>query len=116
MLGSAARSSGRLVAMSKFKTSAKARTAIPFELDEVKYTFRPPKSAAMVMPLLEGEGLNDTSVVRAGLDWLREGLEDEQYAALVNRLKDPKDDFDLPDLEDIIEYLVEQAANDRPIL
>lgn len=99
----------------KFKTAAKARTAIEFELDEVKYTFRPPKSAAMVMPLLEG-GADDMSVVRAGLDWLREGLDDDQYTTIANRLKDPKDDFDLAEFEEIIDFLVEQAANDRPIL
>lgn len=101
--------------MSKFTTAAKARTAIEFELDEVKYTFTPPKSAAMMMPLLEGSN-DDMGVVRAGLDWMKQGLDDEQYAAIVNRLKDPKDDFDLEDFEAITEWLVEQVSNERPIL
>lgn len=99
----------------KFKTAAKARTAIEFELDEVSYTFTPPKSAAMVMPLLDG-GAGDAVVVKAGLDWLRDGLADGQYEALVSRLKDPKDDYDLPDLEELLEWLVEEVANQRPIL
>ena len=101
--------------MSKFTTAAKARTAIEFELDEVKFTFTPPKQAAMIMPVLEGSG-GDVAMVKAGLDWLRDGLADDQYAVITSRLKDPKDDFDLEDFEAIIEWLVEQVANDRPIL
>lgn len=104
------------MAMSKkFKTAAKARTAIEFDLDEVSYKFIPPKSAAMIMPMLDGDG-GDMAVVQAGLGWLKDGLSDEQYATLTGRLRDPKDDFDLDDLQEIVEYLVEQAANDRPIL
>lgn len=99
----------------KFKTAAKARTAIEFELDEVSYTFTPPKSAAMIMPLLDGEG-GDVAVIKAGLGWLKDGLSEDQYRLLANRLNDPKDDFDLDEFQEIIEYLVEQAANDRPIL
>lgn len=99
----------------KFTTAAKARTAIEFELDEVMFKFTPPKSAASVMPLLEESG-DEMSLVRAGFDWLKDGLADDQYAILVNRMKDPADDFDLPDLEEIIEYLMEQVSNDRPIL
>lgn len=99
----------------KFTTAAKARTAIEFELDEVLFTFKPPKTAAMVLPVLEG-GADEVSVVKAGLDWLKEGLDEGQYAAIVARLKDPKDDYDLDEFQDLIEWLVEQVGNDRPIL
>lgn len=99
----------------KFTTAAKARTAIEFELDEVEYKFTPPKSAAMIMPIMEG-GDNEMAVVRAGLDWLKQGLHEDQYAILVSRLKDPKDDYDLEDFQDLVEWLVETVGNDRPIL
>lgn len=99
----------------KFTTSAKARTAIDFEIDEVPFKFTPPKSAAMIMPVLDGGG-DDMSFIRAGLDWIKEGLEDDKYALLVDRLKDPKDDYDIEEFQDLIEWLVEMAAADRPIL
>lgn len=100
----------------KFTTAAKARTAIEFELDEVKYKFTPPKSAAMIMPMLEGDG-DEMAVVRAGLDWLKAGLHEEQYDTIVGRLKDPEDDYDLDEFQELIEWLMEQkAAGDRPIL
>lgn len=100
----------------KFTTAAKARTAIEFELDEVKFKFTPPKEAAMIMPILEGGG-DEMAIVRAGLDWLKAGLHEDQYAIIVARLKDSEDDYDLSDFQDLIEYLIEaKAAGDRPIL
>jgi hypothetical protein len=99
----------------KFTTAAKARTAIEFELDEVLFKFTPPKQAAMIMPILDG-GNDEMAVVRAGLGWLEEGLADEQYGVIVQRLKDPKDDYDLDDFQELIEWLIEQVGNDRPIL
>jgi hypothetical protein len=41
---------------------------------------------------------------------------DEQYGVIVQRLKDPKDDYDLDDFQELIEWLIEQVGNDRPIL
>lgn len=101
--------------MSKFTTAAKARTAVEFELDEVKFTFTPPKQAAMIMPILEN-GTNEYAVIEAGLNWFRDGLPEDQHAIIVARLKDPKDDFDLEDFQDIIEWLVGQVSGERPIL
>lgn len=98
--------------MSKFTTAAKARTAITFELDGDEFTFTPPKQASMILPMLDGE--DDLAVVRAGLHWLGDGLDEKQNEYLMNRLKDPKDDFDLPDLQPVIEWLIEEAAGERP--
>lgn len=99
--------------MSKFTTTAKVRTAIVFELDGDEFKFTPPKQASMIMSMLDGEA-DDLTVVRAGLHWLGDGLDEQQNEYLMNRLRDPKDDFDITDLQPVIEWLITESSDQTP--
>lgn len=89
-----------------FKTAKKNRPPIEFTLDGHTYTFKPPKIARAVMPVFDGVA----SDMKAGLDWLGDGLSEEDNKVLLDRLRDPKDDFDFDDLEPIIEQLVQEMT------
>jgi hypothetical protein len=95
-------------------TTAKRRTKpIVFDLDGDTYHFTAPKTAGMVLTVIDNGEAGDANspfAAKATLDWLSQGLPDEENARLIERLRDPKDDFDFPDLGPIIEYLVEQAT------
>lgn len=92
----------------EFTTSAKRKKPIEFTLDGTEYQFTPPKQAGMVLDFLEtGDELG------AMMDWVNEGLGEEQAAAIEARLKDPDDDFDFEELTNISRWLVEEATG-RP--
>ena len=94
-------------------TTAKRRTKpVEFDLDEHTYHFTPPKTAGMVLDVItDGAGdVNSPAAAKAALDWLSNGLPEEENARLISRLRDPDDDFDFPDLGPIIEFLVEEAT------
>lgn len=96
-------------------TTAKRRTEpIKFTLDGDEYTFVPPKTASMLLPVLDVESNDrDSAYVKAALDWLENGLPTEQAAKLESRLRDPEDDLDIDTLDSIIQKLAEEAAG-RP--
>jgi|GEM_PF-1575275 len=96
-----------------FTTAARRTEPIKFELDDREILFRPPKMAMMVVGLFEDDGDGETKPAKATMDWFAEGLSDEDEDWIIGRLKDPADDFDFPDLTEVIKWLVSKASG-RP--
>jgi hypothetical protein len=96
----------------EFTTAKRREKAITFRIDGDDYAFTPPKQAPLLLDFLSG-GTTDTEQTRAAFDWLGEGLPDDQEERLIARLRDPKDDFDLPNLKVILDWLTEQVGG-RP--
>lgn len=96
----------------QFTTAKRRSKPIEFELDGEAYHFTAPKTAGMVLDVLShGAGdPNSPAAAKATLDWMSQGLPEEENARLIERLRDPKDDFDFADLGPIIEFLVEEAT------
>lgn len=90
-----------------FTSAKRSKKPIKFTLDGDEYSFTPPKQAGMAMPFLDDSGSNELKVV---MDWLGDGLPEDQVARLITRLKDPEDDFDIPTLKDVIKGLVEKVT------
>jgi hypothetical protein len=91
-----------------FTTATRNKKPIPFVLDGTTYEFTPPKQTAIFLELMNGG--NGAAITKKAFDWLSDGLPEEQNDKLVERLRDPNDDFDLPDLRKILEKLQEAAA------
>lgn len=67
-------------------------------------------------PILLAGGSNDAgSATRIYLDWMGAGLSDEDGQWILDRLLDPEDDFDLPDVTQVIFGLLEEITG-RPIV
>jgi hypothetical protein len=94
-----------------FTTSAKTRKVIPFTLDGEEYHFTPSKIAGIVLPVM-ADG-SELEVFKGMFDWIGNGLPDEEEARLEERLKDPDDDLDVPDLVEVFQGLVAAMAG-RP--
>lgn len=93
--------------------------AISFTIDGEAFSFKPPKTAALVLPILsinfdDLEDPKNLTAIKERYDWLSAGLSDEQAARVEEKLRDPKDDFDLDDLNAVIDGLVTAAAARRP--
>jgi hypothetical protein len=89
-----------------FTTAKRRAKPITFTLDDEDYVFTPPKRAGAVVDLvLSGEGVDELAATRAAFDWLSRGLPEEQNDRIVERLKDPEDDFDIENLEDLLQWL-----------
>ena len=103
--------------MKEFTTSQRDRPTVEFVLDGETFTFEAPKRAELIMSVVSTVGLNkastDTDSVRDLLNWLGEGLGEEQAEKIISRLQDPKDDFDLDQVNEIARYLLGQTSN-RP--
>jgi len=93
-----------------FTTAAKRAEPILFILDGEEYKFVPQKLAPVALAQLESD---TQSQMKSMLDWLGNGLGEEQSGRILNRLKDPNDDLDLVQLTKIISGLVEVQAG-RP--
>jgi hypothetical protein len=79
--------------------------------DDHVYNFDPPKSAVMLMPVLEqGDGNGGVAMTKSTFDWLGQGLSQEDNDRILNRLKDPKDDLDIDTLSTVIEALSSRVA------
>jgi hypothetical protein len=100
-----------------FETKQRERKVTEFELDGETFTFTHPKKASLIMSVVEEGGLDknttDSDSIRDLLNWLGEGLSEEQGDKILARLRDPQDDFDLPDVNDIARHLLAQTSN-RP--
>ena len=81
--------------------------------DDHEYSFKPPKTALMLMPILDGSDEGGMGMTKATLNWLGEGLTEDENQRILKRLKDPKDDLDLEHLTDVIKALSERVAG-RP--
>jgi hypothetical protein len=74
---------------------------IEFSLDGVEYHFTAPKTV----------GLFATSnTTKDFLNWLGEGLPDEEGKIIADRLADPDDTLDLDQINEIARYLMGQIA------
>lgn len=96
--------------MKAFTTPERNREPIKFELDEREVRFRPPKTAGIIVGMFEDDGDNEVRPAKAAMDWFADGLSDEDEDWIIGRLKDPEDSFDLPDLTEIIKWLVGKAT------
>jgi len=96
----------------QFTTAKRHAKPIEFDLDGETFHFTAPKTAGMVLDVIaDGAGdANSPAAAKAALDWLSQGLPEKENARLIERLRDPGDDFDFADLAPIIEFLVEEAA------
>lgn len=94
-----------------FTTAKRNAKPIVFTIDGDEYTFTPPKKAEIFLDVIDGGG--EISVTKKTFDWLGEGLGEEQTEKVIARLKNPKDDFDIENIEAIIEWLQEKTAG-RP--
>jgi hypothetical protein len=83
-------------------------------VDDHVYSFDPPKSAVMLMPVLEnGDGNGGIAMTKATFDWLGQGMSKEDNDRILARLKDPKDDLDVDTLSNVVEALSSKVAG-RP--
>lgn len=97
-----------------FTTAKRRAKPITFTLDGEDYEFTPPKRAAAVVDLvLSGQEANGLATTRVAFDWISAGLPEEQNDRLVERLKDPEDDFDIENLENLLEWLRKRSEG-RP--
>lgn len=103
------------MATKTFTSGSKPRKPLTFALDDRTFTFTPPKLAGMVLDLLDGSDDEEASnnAAQAAFDWLSDGLPEEESELLVARLRDPDDPLDLPDVVEIIRWLLGKVA-DRP--
>lgn len=103
--------------MKSFQTTEKEAKVIPFELDGRQMVFTTPKRAGLIASVVANVGLDgrnlDTDSTKDLLNWIGEGLSEEDAAHLLERLQDPDDDFDLMDVNEIAKYLLGQSTN-RP--
>lgn len=94
-------------------TTAKRRTEpIAFELDGREILYTPQKMAGSILPMLDEEA-DEASSLRAEIKWFEDGLEEDDAQWIEDRLRDPDDDFDMSDLSAIIKALFRQV-NGRP--
>lgn len=93
----------------EFTTAKRRREPITFTLDGDEYTFTPVKTAGAVLGVVhDGE-----DELKALFDWFDEGLSEEDSQRIENRLRDPDDDLDIPDVANVIRALLEKVSG-RP--
>lgn len=100
----------------EFTVAKRRREAVTFKLgDDHVYTFTPPKSAVMMMPLINPEEGEDTglAITKSTFDWLGDGLSEEDNQRIQARLKDPEDDLDVDTLSEVVAGLSEKVGG-RP--
>lgn len=76
------------------------------------YSFQPPKQAAMFLPVITSGG-SDSALITGPIQWLTEGLSEEDTERIMDRLRDPEDDLDFEFLQGVINQLVAQSSK-RP--
>lgn len=98
-----------------YKTAKRKSGPIEFSIDGDDYVFTPPKTASMMLPVIEQDDTDDMGLMalKVQYDWIEAGLPEEQAERIKSRLKNPKDDFDSSDLENISKWIMKQI-NGRP--
>ena len=114
-----------------FTPAARTRKTIEFDIplgdgETETYHFDPPKIAGAMMPVLdpgsapssddddeEMGGAGRVSMTQATWAWLRKGLPDEEYQRLIDRMHDEDDDLDVPDVAQVVRWLMTQVTG-RP--
>lgn len=88
------------------RTQARSAEPIVFHIDDDEFKFTPPKLGPMMMALLdEADTLEMTR--RMFNDWLLAGLDETDAKRLHDRLADPIDVLDFPDIATLLESLIE---------
>lgn len=98
--------------MATITIPGKSRKSIDVELVGTKYKVRPPKTAIAVFlsRSLQDAG-DDTEALFEGLSkWCRVLFGKETGSQVMDRLKSPTDDLDIPDLTDLITAVMEEAG------
>jgi len=93
-----------------FVSEAKQAAQTEFQLDGRTYQFRPPKKAAVMLPVLEKGVDGQLEAAVALVDWLGRGLSEDDNKELRRRLLDPDDPFDLEMLTRICAELFQEAV------
>lgn len=101
--------------MLEFETRKKDRAPIDFTVDGRAMSFTPTKTASMVLPVMD-PSTSDTAYLKAFFDWLGQGMSEEDSGWLVERLEDPKDDFDIEDLQRLAQSLMAEMNGGRPTM
>lgn len=98
-----------------YSVSKRNTKPIEFDIGGEEYHFTPPKTASMVLPVIEQDDVDEMSLMslKQQYDWLEAGLPEEEAERLKARLLDPKDDLDTSDLDKISEWIMKQV-NGRP--
>lgn len=98
--------------MREFHTKPKPpKPPILFSVDGREMQFTPPGWAPIVLMRSD----RPIDVTRVYLDWVGAGLPDEDGQYILNRLLDPKDEFDLEDVTQVFLGLIEEVSG-RPIV
>jgi hypothetical protein len=101
----------------EFTTKERERQVVEFVVDGETFKFTPPKRSVLIASVVSSVGLDgratDTDSVRDLLNWIGEGLPEDQAGRFLERLTDPDDDFDLEQVNDIARFLLGQTSN-RP--
>lgn len=101
----------------EFNIAPRRVTPLTFTLgDGHEYVFTPPKSAVMMMPVIDANAASDNAgidITKATFNWLGEGLSDEDHDRILTRLRDPEDGLDVDTLADVVKALTEKVAS-RP--
>lgn len=95
----------------EFTSAKKRRDPIPFTLDGDEYEFTPPKNSFLALRVIDDDP--GDSYIKLTMDWLGEGLPKAQVNRLMKKLRDPKDDLDVEDVEKVAEKLLETVSG-RP--
>lgn len=105
------------MAEKQFYTKPKEEKIVEFDLDDRHLVFRVPKKSGLIASVVNNVGLDarnlDTDSTRDLLNWIGQGLSDEDGEWIFGRLTDDEDDFDLEDINEIAKYILGQASN-RP--
>ena len=98
-------------------TTEKELKIVDLEVDGRPIRFEVPKRSGLIMSVVEKVGLDarnlDTDSTRDLLNWLGEGMSEEDGEWILARLKDPEDDFDLEEVNKIAKAILGESTN-RP--
>jgi hypothetical protein len=101
----------------QFVTAEKERKIVEFDIDDRHIVFQVPKKSGLIASVVNSVGLDsrnlDTDSTRDLLNWLGEGMTEDDSKWLLARLVDPDDDYDLEDINEMAKYILGQTSN-RP--
>jgi len=95
---------------------AKRRTnAIQFMLGDEEFKFKPIKVATAIMPVLDAsEEERESVAIEKRFDWLYRGLGEAGTKRFKAILEDPDNNFDIPQVMELIDWLQEEVSGGRP--
>lgn len=96
----------------EFQVARRRKQPITFKLNPEphEYVFTPPKTAIMVLPIIDSSDTGEIELTRASFDWLADGLSEEDELRIFNRLRDPEDDLDVDTIQEVVTKLGEKVT------